>query len=104
DIAIRSSQRDIGQLVLDVIDGKLTAAAIAIPFSHAVAAAREAAWAQGRVLTFPVPLRFHAVAGVSRDGVPAGLITLGPSPEGLDKVLAELHDASANRKMLAQQR
>ena len=104
DIAIRTSKRDIGQLVLEVIDGKATAAVIAIPLSQAVAAARGAAWAEGRMLTLPVSLRFHEVAGVSRDGVPAGLVTLGAAPESLDKVLAELHDASGNRKMFAQQR
>ncbi len=104
DIAIRASKRDIGQLVLEVIDGKATAAAIAIPLPQALAAAREAAWAEGRMLTFPVSLRFHEVAAVSRDGVPAGLVTLGAAPESLDRVLAELRDASANRKMFAQQR
>jgi hypothetical protein len=80
-----------GQLVLDVIDGKAAAAAIAMPFTQAVGAAREAARQEGRMLVVPDSLQFHELKGLSPpDGIPVGLVTLGPAPRGLVRLLAEL--------------
>jgi len=59
-----------GQAMLDLIDGKTDAALVSVPLAEAVAAAREAAWAEGRMLKLP-PLAWRAI-----DGVPnAALVT-----------------------------
>lgn len=59
-----------GQAMLDLIDGKTDAAVVTVPLVEAVAAAREAAWAEGRMLKLP-PLAWRAI-----DGVPeAALVT-----------------------------
>ena len=59
-----------GQAMLDLIDGKTDAAMVSVPLAEAVAAAREAAWAEGRMLKLP-PLAWRAI-----DGVPnAALVT-----------------------------
>ncbi len=90
DVAIVASPSGTGQLVLDVLDGKTAVAAIAMPLAHAVAAARAAAWEDGRMLNIPESLQFHPVAALSVDGAPVGFVTLGAPPAGLQKVLAEL--------------
>jgi hypothetical protein len=89
-VAITASTHGSGQLVLDVLDGKAVAAAIAMPLPLAIAAAREAAWDEGRVLNIPISLRFYPVAGLGLDDVPAGFVTIGTPPEALRKVLVDL--------------
>ena len=90
DVVLTPSALGTGQLVLDVIDGKAAAAAIAMPLPQAVAAAREAAWFEGRMILIPDSLRFQEVAGLSSDGVPVGFVMVDAAPAGLQKVLAEL--------------
>ncbi len=89
-VAVAASSLGSGQLVLDVLDGKAAAAAIAMPLTQAVAAAREAAWAEGRMLRVPDSIQFHPVAGLTVDGVAVGFVTIGTSPAGLQQVLAQL--------------
>jgi hypothetical protein len=90
DVALVASPSGTGQIVLDVLDGKAAAAAIAMPLSYAVAAARAAAWEEGRMLNIPESLQFHPVAALSTTGAPVGFVTLGAAPASLQKVLAEL--------------
>ncbi len=89
-VAVTRSSLGTGQLVLDVLDGKAVAAAIAMPLPQAVAAAREAAWAEGRMLRLPDSIQFHPVAGLTVDGVAVGFVTVGTPPAGLREVLAQL--------------
>jgi hypothetical protein len=90
DVAIVASPSGTGQIVLDVLDGKTAVAAIAMPLPHAVAAARVAAWEEGRMLNIPESLQFYPVAALSGTGAPVGFVTLGAPPASLQKVLAEL--------------
>ena len=90
DVEIVASPSGTGQLVLDVLDGKTSVAAIAMPLPHAVAAARVAAWEEHRMLIIPESLEFHPVAALSGTGAPVGFVTLGAPPASLQKVLAEL--------------
>jgi hypothetical protein len=90
DVAIVASHVGTGQLVLDVIDGKAAVAAIAMPLAHAVAAARLAAWEEGRIPTLPESLQFHPVAALSGSQATVGFVTLGAAPASLQKVLVEL--------------
>ncbi len=90
DVAIAVSPSGTGQLVLDVIDGKATVAAIAMPLPQAVAAARVAAWEEGRMLLIPESLQFQPVSALSGIGAPVGFVTLGATPARLQKVLDEL--------------
>lgn len=89
-VAVTASSLGTGQLVLDVLDGKAVAAAIAMPLPQAVAAAREAAWAEGRMLTIPDSIRFHPVSGLAADGAAVGFVTIGTPPAGLREVLHQL--------------
>lgn len=61
-----------GQAMLDLIDGKTDAAVVTLPLTEAVAAAREAAWAEGRMLKLP-PLAWRAI-----DGVPGAAVVTRP--------------------------
>ena len=79
-----------GQLVLDVIDGKAQAAVVAMTLPQAVAAAREAAWQEGRMLVIPEALQFHEVARFERDSRPVGFVTVGPPSPQLEKVMGYL--------------
>lgn len=84
-----------GQLVLDVIDGKAPAAIVAMSLKQAMAAAREAAWQEGRMLVVPDTLQFHEVARFKRDARPVGFVTVGaPSPE-LERVMGYLRSQAA---------
>jgi hypothetical protein len=57
--------------MLDLLDGKTDAIVVTLPLAEAVAAAREAAWAEGRLLRVPA-LAFHPIEGVAG----AGFVTL----------------------------
>jgi hypothetical protein len=90
DVALVESPAGTGQLVLDLLDGKVSAAAIAMPLPHAVAAARVAAWEEGRMLIIPETIQFQTVSALSGNGSPVGFVTLGAAPARLQKVLDEL--------------
>ena len=60
-----------GLAMLHLIDGKSDAAVITMPLVEAVAAAREAAWGEGRLLRVPA-LAYHPIEGVEG----AGLVTV----------------------------
>ena len=72
-----------GQAVLDVVDGRAELALVAVPLAEAVAAAREAAWAEGRMLALP-PLDARPLEGaeglsfVSRHGIAARVAKVLP--------------------------
>jgi len=61
-----------GQAMLDLIDGKSDAAIVTVSLVDAVAAAREAAWAEGRLLKLPA-LAWRAV-----DGTPGVAVVTRP--------------------------
>jgi hypothetical protein len=95
DVKVTAATVGSGQLVLDVIDGKAPAAAVAMSLADAMAAAREAAWAEGRMLVVPETLQFHEVARFERDARPVGFVTLGaPSPE-LERAMGYLRSKQA---------
>ena len=76
------------QAMLDVLDGRASVAAVAMTLPEAVAAAREAAWSEGRMLMVPAGITFHQVGTVERGAKPVGFVTVSaPSPQLL-KVLA----------------
>jgi hypothetical protein len=90
EIAVTAATVGSGQLVLDVIDGKAPAAVVAMTLDQAMAAAREAAWQEGRMLKVPEALQFHEVARFERDSRPVGFVTVGaPSPQ-LEKAMGYL--------------
>jgi len=70
--------------------GKAPAAVVAMTLAQAMAAAREAAWQEGRMLKVPEALQFHEVARFERDSRPVGFVTVGaPSPQ-LEKAMGYL--------------
>ena len=90
DVAVTAATVGSGQLVLDVIDGKAQAAVVAMTLPEAMAAAREAAWQEGRMLVVPEGLQFHEVARYESNARPVGFVTVGaPSPQ-LEKVMGYL--------------
>ena len=56
-----------GPAMMHLIDGKADVVVITMPLVEAVAAAREAAWAEGRLLRVPA-LDFHPIEGVEGAG------------------------------------
>ena len=90
DVSLVASSHGTGQLVLDVLDGKASAAAIAMTLPQAIAAAREAAWEEGRMLVIPDSLQFDPVASLSQGGQVVGFVTVGESAAPLRATLAGL--------------
>ncbi len=89
-VALSASNYGTGQLVLDVIDGKSQAAVVSMPLVQAVAAAREAAWSEGRILGIPESLVFHEVESLRNGDVPVGFVTVGEPTGALGKMIADL--------------
>lgn len=78
--------------MLDLIDGKVGVAAVSMSLPQALAAAREQAFGEGRLLLAPPGLAFHEV-GAGERGL--AFVTVGaPSPE-LQKVLTYLRSEEA---------
>jgi hypothetical protein len=90
DVALVESSRGTGQMVLDVLDGKAPAAAIAMPLAQAVDAARVVAWEEHRLLIVPETIQFHSLSGLSSPAVPIGFVTIGQAPTSLKDVLLAL--------------
>lgn len=90
DVEVNLSAVGSAQAMLDVVDGKAKAAAVAMPLSQAVAAAREAAWAEGRMIKVPDTIQFHEVGRIARDDLPVGFVTVGPPSLELERVLVQL--------------
>lgn len=73
----------MGRAMLDLADGRTDIVLIAVPLMDAVAAAREAAWMEGRVIAVP-PLDYRPLDGadgvgfVSRQGMQPRLARLLP--------------------------
>ena len=88
-IALDVTATSTGQAVLDVIDGGTELALVAMPLTEAVAAAREAAWAEGRMLVLPAldyrPLEGAGVAFVSRQGIGAKVARVLPVAPRIDE-------------------
>ena len=93
------SSEGTGQAVLDILDGKASAAVVTVPLVEAVAAAREAAWAQGRMIRAGDALRFHAIAWMEEGSRPLGFITAAPPSAELEGVMRYLRSEPA-RAML----
>ena len=82
DVRLVVDARGTGAAVLDVIDGQAPAALVAGPLTEAVAAAREAAWAEGRILMVGERLAFHPIASVDNGARELGFVTAAsPSPD-----------------------
>jgi hypothetical protein len=90
DLAITAATVSSGHLVLDVIEGKASAAVVALSLPQAIAAAREAAWEEGRMLVVPQTLQFHEVARYSTDSRPVGFVTLGSPTTQVQNALGYL--------------
>ncbi|MGZ5036238.1 MAG: hypothetical protein ACXWG1_12030 [Usitatibacter sp.] len=88
--SVAASPLGTGQIVLDVLDGKASAAAVTVPLPQAIAAAREAAWEEGRMLVIPDSLQFHPVSSLSQGTQVVGFVTLGNSDPALRATLASL--------------
>jgi hypothetical protein len=89
-VALVESSLGTGQIVLDVLDGKAPAAAIAMPLAEAVDAARVVAWEQHRLLIVPETIEFHSLSGLSSPAVPVGFVTIGKASPSLKDVLLAL--------------
>ena len=89
-LSLTASTSGTGQLVLDVIDGKESVAAIAMPLAQAVAAAREAAWAEGRTLKVPETLQFREVSSLRKGETSVGFVTVGAPSAALEQLLSDL--------------
>jgi hypothetical protein len=90
-LKVAASPLGTGQLVLDVIDGKASAALVSMPLVDAVAAAREAAWSEGRMLKVPESLQFREVGSLRNGDVPVGFVTVGAPSGALSRVIADLN-------------
>ena len=90
DVAVNADAVGSGQAMLDVIDGKAAAAAVAMPLTQAVAAAREAAWAEGRMIAVPETIQFHEVGRLAKGDQPVGFVTVGAPSLELERVLIQL--------------
>jgi uncharacterized MnhB-related membrane protein len=90
DVAVTVAAIGSGQSMLDVLDGKAAVAAVAMPLTEAVAAAREAAWSEGRIIAVPDTIQFHEVGRLAFDHRPVGFITLGTPSLELERVLVQL--------------
>jgi hypothetical protein len=64
---------DDGLAIIDLLDGVAEVAEVSSDLEEALADARIAAFAQGRLLSIPMSLEFHPAAGSGR-----ALVTLGP--------------------------
>jgi hypothetical protein len=97
DVQIEVEPVGTAQAVLDVLDGKAAVAGVVMTLPEAIAAAREAAWSEGRILRVPQALAFHQVGTVERGARPIGFVTVGAPPRELLKVLAYLRSDSGRQ-------
>lgn len=101
DVDLVIAPRGTGQAVLDVIDGQASVALVAGPLTEAVAAAREAAWADGRILMVGERLAFHPIASVDNGARELGFVTAAaPSPQ-LERVLGYFRSEAGSRELAA---
>ena len=87
-----------GKAMLDLIDGKVSVAAVSMSLPLAVAAAREQAYAEGRILPLPVTLKYHDVGAVANE---LAFVTVGAPPPELQKVLMYLRSHEGRELILA---
>jgi hypothetical protein len=79
--------------LLDLLEGRVAAVAIDAPLMQAVADARVAAFAHGRLLSVPSTLAFHEVGRDPGTGRAYGLVTLGLPSAQAARVLELLWSA-----------
>ena len=79
-----------GRAVLDVVEGRVEMAPIAVPYGQALAAAHQQALAAGKRFAPPPSLRFHAIgaSGLS-------VVTIGTPSEDAKRAIAFLRDREA---------
>ena len=94
DVAIEVEPVGTSQAMLDLIDGKSAVAGVTMSLPEALAAAREAAWAEGRMLRVPATLTFHQVGAIGQGARPVGFVTVGEPSYELQRVLGYLRSAS----------
>ena len=90
DVEVSVDAVGSAQALLDLCDGKATAAAVAMPLTQAVAAAREAAWSEGRMLAVPEAIQFHEVGRLAHGDRPVGFVTVGAPSLELERILVQL--------------
>jgi hypothetical protein len=94
DVAIDVNPVGTSQAMLDLIDGKSAVAGVVMSLPEALAAAREAAWAEGRMLRVPGTLMYHQVGAVQQGSQPVGFVTVGEPSYELQRVLGYLRSAN----------
>jgi hypothetical protein len=99
DVTLKMRTSVDGEAMIDLLDGKVAAAAIAGNLQEAVADARIAAFARNRVLSFPKTLAFHEVGRIAPNNVPYGFVTVGKPGEPLARVIAFMRSGPAESRI-----
>jgi hypothetical protein len=91
--------RGTGQAMLDLIDGKSSVAVVTVPLTEAVAAARETAWGEGRMLRVGYSLEWHPVAWVDEGTRPLAFVTNTRPTASVGRVLDYLRSEPARASL-----
>jgi len=92
-----------GSAILDLIDGRTNVAVVTVPLTEAVAAARETAWEQGRILAVGPSISYHEVARLDEGARPLAFVTTTQPSATLGRVMDYLRSEPA-RAALEDQR
>jgi len=79
-----------GRGLLDLSEGRVSVATVALPLSAALESARREAAEQGRTFVPPDNLQFHEILPARGRAQAIGFVTAGSPPEELQKVLMYL--------------
>jgi hypothetical protein len=99
-IELRVSSAGSARGLLDLAEGRVAVAAVALPLSAALDSARRQAAAEGRTFVAPESLRFYEILPARGAAQAVGLVTVGAPPAQLQKVLRYL-GSNEGRAMLA---
>jgi len=99
-VELHVSSAGSGRGLLDLSEGRVAVAAVALPLSAALEAAEREATAAGRSFTMPQGLRFHEILPARGHAQAVGFVTLGAPPPELQKVLMYLR-SQEGRSLLA---
>lgn len=86
--------------LLDLVEGKVSVAAIAMPLTEAIESARRQAVLEGKGFTVPVGLHFHEVMPARGEERAVGFVTVGAPSSELQRVLMYLR-SHEGRSLLA---
>lgn len=99
-VDLQLSPAGSGRGLLDLGEGRVAVAAVALPLSAAIDSARRQAAAEGREFVAPASLQFHEILPARGRAQAIGFVTAGAPPAALRKVLQYLR-SSEGRDLLA---